>query len=72
MFIAIAANENFHIHSVDIKAAFLQSKELDRNVFVEPPKDIAKENLLWKLKKNTVWFGGRQKKILDESKEHFI
>ena len=37
--------------SVDIHAAFLQSKELKRELYVVPPKDIRKEGILWKLKK---------------------
>ena len=51
MCLAIAANEGFSIASVDIRAAFLQAKTLDRNVFVKPPKDIAKNDILWRLKK---------------------
>ena len=51
IFLAVAANEAFELESVDIRAAFLQSKELDRDVFVEPPKDLKKENIVWKLKK---------------------
>ena len=37
--------------SVDICAAFLQSKVLDRDVFVEPPSDIKKQGIIWKLNK---------------------
>ena len=33
LFTAVAANEGFEIVSVDIRAAFLQSKELNRDVF---------------------------------------
>ena len=48
---AVAANSNFKLASVDIRAAFLQSRNLDRNVFVEPPPDIKKQGVIWKLKK---------------------
>ena len=51
LFSAVAANEDFDLVSVDIRAAFLQSKELQRDVFVVPPKDVAKVGVLWKLKK---------------------
>ena len=51
VFLAVAANESFELESVDIKAAFLQSKVLDRDVFLEPPKDLKKEGIIWKLKK---------------------
>ena len=51
MFLAVAANEGFELSAVDIRAAFLQSKTLDRDVFVEPPKDLKKPNIVWRLKK---------------------
>ena len=51
VFLALAANEEFDLQSVDIRAAFLQSRTLDRDVFMEPPKDLKEEGALWKLKK---------------------
>ena len=36
---------------MDIRAAFLQAKKLDREVFVRPPDDIKKEGKIWKLLK---------------------
>ena len=38
MFFAVAANEDFDLRKVDIRAAFLQARKLDRDVFMEPPK----------------------------------
>ena len=49
--IAIAANENFTIRALDVTNAFLQGKPLEREVFVEPPKDLKKPGVIWKLKK---------------------
>ena len=49
--IAIAANENFKIRELDVTNAFLQGKPLEREVFVEPPKDLKKPGEIWKLKK---------------------
>ena len=43
-FVAMAANEQFDICSMDITGAFLQADKLDREVFVRPPVDIRKEN----------------------------
>ena len=40
LLMANAANENFKLASVDIRAAFLQSRSLDRDVFMLPPPDI--------------------------------
>ena len=51
LFFAVAANERFKLRSMDIRAAFLQAKELDRDVFMVPPKDVKKESALWKFKK---------------------
>merc|ERR1712229_25437 len=48
---ALSANFNFKIVSMDIRAAFLQVKTLDREVFVRPPKDQEKEGVIWKLLK---------------------
>ena len=52
MFVALSANEDFEIASVDIRAAFLQSKTLQRNVFVKPPNDIEEQGVLLILKKS--------------------
>ena len=45
----MAANEGFELRKIDIRAAFLQAKQLDRDVFLRPPKDIRKEGKLKKL-----------------------
>ena len=47
----IAVKSNFKLAPVNIRAAFLQSRTLDRDVFVEPPPDIKKQGVIWKLKK---------------------
>ena len=47
---AVAANLRFKLASVDIRVAFLQSKVLDRDVFVEPPSDVKKQGWIWRLK----------------------
>jgi len=51
MFFTVAANEEFELRKIDIRAAFLQAKQLEREVFLKPPKDIKKEKIIWKLKK---------------------
>ena len=45
------ANEDFELWKIDIRAAFLQVKQLDREVFLELPNDIKREGYIWKLKK---------------------
>merc|ERR1712002_599474 len=44
-------NQNFRVVSMDIRAAFLQAKKLNREVFVRLPDDIKKEGKIWKLLK---------------------
>ena len=51
MYFAVAANEGFKLRSIDIRAAFLQAKCFDREVYMELPKDVKKEGKIWKLKK---------------------
>ena len=48
MLVAVAANYGFKLASVDIRAAFLQSKVLDREVFIAPPSDVKKKGCIWK------------------------
>jgi len=48
---AIAENSEFKLALVDIRAAFLQSRTLDRDVFMLTPPDIKKPGIIWKLKK---------------------
>ena len=48
---AVAANSNFKLASVDIRAAFLQLRMLERVVFMMSPPDIRKEGVIWRLKK---------------------
>ena len=50
-FFTVAANEDFELWKIEIRAAFLQDKQLDRDVFLKPLKDIKKEKNIWKLKK---------------------
>ena len=51
LLIAVAANADFKWASVHIRAAFLQSYVLDCDVFVQPPEDIRKQGIVWRLKK---------------------
>ena len=46
---AIIANDNFKLALVDIRVAFLQSRTLDRDVFLLPPPDIRKQGVIWRL-----------------------
>ena len=44
-----ATSSNWEVKSIDIKAAFLQGNELEREVYILPPADIREEGKVWKL-----------------------
>ena len=46
LFFSVAANEDIKLRSMDIRATFLQAKELDRDVYLMPPKDVRKEGYI--------------------------
>ena len=39
----MAANEDFKLSKIDIRSAFLQAKQLEKDVYIMPPKDIKRE-----------------------------
>ena len=49
--LALATMKNWMCSSLDVKSAFLQSHQLDRVVYLNPPKDVRKKNVLWKINK---------------------
>ena len=51
LFAALCGIFGLRPKSMDIKSAFLQSSELDREVYVRPPKDLKKANVIWLLRK---------------------
>ena len=48
--LAMAATNHWKVKSVDIKSAFLQGRQIEREVIVKPPKEAGRGKL-WKLKK---------------------
>ena len=46
----IIAGKKWQLNSIDIKSAFLQGHELDREVYLRPPKEMGTDKI-WKLKK---------------------
>ena len=48
--LAISAGNKWKVKSVDIKSAFLQGRDIQREVYVKPPKEVPGDKL-WKLKK---------------------
>ena len=46
-----AASKRWQIQTTDIKSAFLQGSQVERVIFLKPPKEAEAPNRLWKLKK---------------------
>lgn len=52
MFLTIVASSGWDLKTTDIKSAFLQGKELERDVFLNPPKEAGlPRGKSWKLKR---------------------
>ena len=49
--LAMTAAKNWDITATDIKSAFLQGSDLEREVFVKPPREANLKGKLWKLRK---------------------
>ena len=48
--LTIFLSQSWSLNSIDIKSALLQGKEINRQVYLKPPKDFAKEGKVWLLK----------------------
>ena len=46
-----AANKRLDVSAMDISAAYLQGKYLDREVIVEPPEQAKVPGMVWRLRK---------------------
>lgn len=51
LLLAIAATEGWDICTTDISSAFLQGSEMDRKVYVKPPREANQAGWLWLLNK---------------------
>merc|ERR1712090_91797 len=71
LFFALAANQDFNLRSIDIRAAFLQAKNLEREIFLLPPKDVQKEGIIWRLKKPLYGLNDASRKFWLKVKEVF-
>ena len=50
-FLLVSANEGWSPQTVDIKAAFLQGRPIERELYVQPPSEFAEADTIWKLNK---------------------
>ena len=70
--LAVNASKSWNVHSLDIKSAFLQGKDIGRDVFLKTPIEVRNGNL-WKLKTTVyglcdaprVWYLTVSKEILN-------
>ena len=51
LFCSICANEKWELTMSDVQSAFLQSQNIDRDVFIEPPEQRKKPGKVWQLLK---------------------
>jgi len=51
VFLAICSSLLWTVSTTDIKSAFLQGQDLDRDIFIKPPNGFEERHKLWKLKK---------------------
>ena len=47
--LAIISSNDWEINSLDVKTAFLQGKELERDVYLKPPREAQVPGKLWRL-----------------------
>ena len=68
---AITAQKKWKLNSIDIKTAFLQGDEIDREIYVLPPKDASTNNV-WLLRKCIYGLGDASRKWYDSIKSFLI
>ena len=51
MAIAVISSKEWDLNLMDIRTAFLQGNELDRDIYLKPPKEAKCPGKLWKLKR---------------------
>ena len=51
IFFMLAANKGWKVQTADIKCAFLQGENIDRDVYLKPPKERRINGVIWKMHK---------------------
>ena len=49
--LALAANYDWSTSTVDVKAAFLQGRPINRDIYIKPPREVSIEGRIWKLRR---------------------
>ena len=55
LFLSAASTQGYKVHSIDIKAAFLQGKNIDRDIFIQPSKERGLEFCHVEIKQMCLW-----------------
>ena len=72
LFFLIAAMKNWKVKTSDVKCAFLQGSDLDRDVFVRPPKEKRINGVIWKMVKRAYGFTDASRGFYIELSETLI
>ena len=49
--LTLISHKNWTLNSIDVKAAFLQGLDLNRDIFLKPAEEAGQQHTLWKLEK---------------------
>ena len=67
---SVAVSKGWTVKATDIKSAFLQGKEIQRDVYIKPPYEAKRPaGKLWKLKKTLYGLNDAERKFYDSIRE---
>ena len=73
IFLSVAGLQQWTVKTTDIKSAFLQGKELDREIYVKPPKESnTPKNKIWKLKHGLYGLKDGARQFYESVKEELL
>lgn len=72
LFLALCVSFQWLVKSTDIKSAFLQGKDMDRDLYIQPPKGFETPGKLWKLKKCLYGLNDAARKFYLSVKESLV
>ena len=68
----LRVSQSWSLNSIEIKSAFLQRKEIIRQVYLKPPKEFAREWKVWLLKKTVYGLSDAPKSWYTKVKEELL
>jgi len=66
LILSVASNNKWKVRSMDVSAAFLQGRKIDRVVHVEPPKEFKRPGYVWRLRKGLYGLRGASRLWYEE------